>query len=152
MLCKHASLHLTYCPPTRKALGKPKLLCKHASLETGREHVKTHNSEDGKYQAWHAFASLSSLAPPGQQSEASRGSMHVAVERCKMCTGHAYQPEGFHVRTPQQQSKLTRKHSASLPASKPNGAPLTDLVSANKKGSWQTKVALQSCFLSDWMR
>ncbi|CAK9108374.1 unnamed protein product [Durusdinium trenchii] len=31
-----AERHLvTWCPPTRKALGKPRLLCKHASLETG---------------------------------------------------------------------------------------------------------------------
>ena len=26
------------------------------------------------------------------------GSIHVAVERRKMCAGHAHQPEGFHVR------------------------------------------------------
>ena len=59
-----------------------------------------------------------------------RGSMHVAVKRCKTCTGRAYQPEGFHVRTPQQQGNLTRKHSASK---QPGGAPLTDFVSPNKK-------------------
>ncbi|CAK9078172.1 unnamed protein product [Durusdinium trenchii] len=89
------------------------------------------------------------------------GSIHLAVEMCKMCAGHAYQPEGFHVRhlnisigrLPCQNAStakhLTRKHSASK---QPGGVPLTDLVSPNKKGSWQTKVALQACLLRDWMR
>ena len=42
-----------------------------------------------------------------------KGSMYMAVESSKFSTGKAYQSEGFRVRTPEQQSNLTRKHCAS---------------------------------------
>ncbi|CAK9108376.1 unnamed protein product [Durusdinium trenchii] len=51
------------------------------------------------------------------------GSIHLAVERCKMCAGHAYQPEGFHVRhlnsTAILQEDSHSKKKSGAPLSKP---------------------------------